>query len=414
MNARSLALLALFAGGAAALAMFSGRDGGSTSAQAATDTVLLPELASNLNDVRSVRVESSEGTFTLALKDDTWGMVEKAHYPIDESKVRKLLFALRDAEILEEKTSKPEFYEKLGVQGLEGDESPSVHVTVERDGGAKLASLIVGNRRVAQGRADEAYYARRADEAQSLLVEADLRIDKADAAWLDKEIVDLPRDRVRAIEIVHADGERVFVHKDDEDATDYELAAIPEGKELRYAGAPASLASGLTRLQMDDVRAAGDTTLPDAPLAVASFWTYDGMKVVTTVYEAEEDKLLAKVEAAYDEVGPPIEMMGPAVPIDIEGAADEGESEEPAAEARKTPEEVQAEASALTDKAAPWIYVLPSWKKSTLAKRADELLKDIEPPAEPEAGAEGDLLNPGAVLENEMPPEEDDAGHDHR
>ena len=45
-----------------------------------------------------------------------WTVAERANYPADVSKLRKLLLALSDAKIVEEKTSNPASYAIIGVE----------------------------------------------------------------------------------------------------------------------------------------------------------------------------------------------------------------------------------------------------------------------------------------------------------
>jgi len=409
MNKRSTGILAAVTVVTVILSITSIRKRKQASAAAVRDQVLVPELGQRINDVAQLQVKSADGTFTIARGESNWGMVEKADYPVDQGKVRTLLFALKDAEVLETKTSKPALYPRLGVEGVDAQDSASIELTVSDSAGAKLAEVVVGKRGASSSR--DTYYVRRMGEAPSFLVEGDLTIDKSDSAWLDKQIVDLERERVKAIEILHTDGERVFAHKADQAATDFELADIPEGKELRYAGAPGSLATSLARLDMEDVRAAADVDLPEQSLAVSTFWTFDGLKVVATVYEVEEE-LLATFAAEYDAEGPAMNAFeGQGALADnglaIADPAIEAPDSEVAPTEGATPAEVQSEAQSLATKTAPWVYVLPTWKKSSLAKTMEELTKDLPPPPPPEEVLE---VEP---LEGDPQDHTPGDGHDH-
>ncbi len=71
--------------------------------------LLLPNLAGDMNTVTalSVRRGSAKPSVTMHEKDGHWTVAERGDYPADVSKVRKLLLALSDAKIIEEKTSNP-------------------------------------------------------------------------------------------------------------------------------------------------------------------------------------------------------------------------------------------------------------------------------------------------------------------
>lgn len=66
---------------------------------------LLPTLASELNSVTSLSVLKGSATpsVTVHRQGDAWTVAERADYPADVPKLRKLLLALSDAKIREEK-----------------------------------------------------------------------------------------------------------------------------------------------------------------------------------------------------------------------------------------------------------------------------------------------------------------------
>ena len=69
-------------------------------------------------------------------------MSERDNYPADEGKVRKLLIAIADAKVLEEKTSKPESYATLGVEDTKAAGATSLRIDLV--GAPKPVSLIAG------------------------------------------------------------------------------------------------------------------------------------------------------------------------------------------------------------------------------------------------------------------------------
>lgn len=420
MNPRTLVGLGAVAATALVLAVVAQRRSGETAAS--DGRLLLPVLSERINDVRSVSVRSADGEFTLRRGEDGWSLDSKGGYAADPAKPRELLLALRGAEIVEEKTSRPELYAELGVEDVDAPDATSALVTAEDEGGGAIASVIVGDRReVRGGSRRQEYYVRRAGEPASWLVEADLALDHRATDWLDKDLLDVARDRVRAVRIEHADGEVLYVRRPDATATDFTIFDLPEGKEPTHASAPSAVAAGLQRLTLEDVSPEDELALADPPDAVATFWTFDGLKVTVTTDESD-GKLLARLRAEYTEEGPPgtgsasTEAAEPEAGAEApeEGSADETAADDaaPAEPAGPTPEEVRAEAERLDARFTGWTYVLPTWKKSAFQKRLAELTRDVAPP-------------PEEVPENfvELPEEVDDAtalpgeaaapGHDH-
>ncbi|HTB87005.1 MAG TPA: hypothetical protein VK743_03605, partial [Steroidobacteraceae bacterium] len=79
---------------------------------------LLPSLAGELNTVSSLSVLKGSPTpvVTVHKQGEQWTVAERANYPADVPKLRKLLLALSDAKIREEKTSDPANYSIIGVE----------------------------------------------------------------------------------------------------------------------------------------------------------------------------------------------------------------------------------------------------------------------------------------------------------
>ena len=224
------------------------------SADAKVGELLFAELAEKVNDVASLWVEAQEGSFTLRREDGVWGLEEKGGYAVDVAGVRKLLLALKDARVAEQKTDNPTLYPRLGVEEPDAQDASSKRVVALDGAGTELVSLIVGNRRSAgSGRSTpipssgpDSYFVRRSGEARALLVEGELDVSVEQGDWLEKAILDISRDRIKTVEIRHGDGEVVVVRKNHPDDRNWELPTLPEGKQLTYEGAPNSLASGLS------------------------------------------------------------------------------------------------------------------------------------------------------------------------
>jgi hypothetical protein len=404
--------MAGLAGVLALVMAMRGESGGGSRAAAGSERAFLPALAARINDVAALRVEHGGEAFSITRGQENWGMAEKGGYPVDVSKVRQLLIALGDAEVLEEKTATPELYERLGVQDPDDSEESSTRLTLLDDSGSELASLIVGQERDSGGgagrpgasRSSEAFYVRRSGEAVSWLVSGKLDVQSDAQAWLDKTILSVDRDRMRAARIEHGDGEVVFASKSSKDATNFKLADIPEGREPRYEGVANSFGSSLSNLSLDDVLPAEGFEFSEPLTARVTFWTFDGLRVGVEIEEREE-KLYARFDAAYDETGPSAPgALGPPVPVESVDAGEDEAGHEDAgseeatpeeAETGPSPDEVRAEVAQINDKVAPWIYVLPSWKKSSFVKRTAEMLK--EPPSEED---DEDLLLPEGFEED--------------
>ncbi len=349
-----------------------------------------PELARRVNDVAAVRVVRNSGSYTLKKTGDGWGLAEKGDHPVETSTVRKALLVLRDMKRLEKKTADPAKHAQLDLADPATDGSKCVRVDLLDQGGATLASVLVG-KQLEQKNAlsSNRTYARLAGEDQCWLVSGKAEFFETPTDWLDKKIVEVKRDRVRKVEIVHPDGERYDISRPDKTTMDFALAAIPEGKEPSYAGAQGSVASALEYVNLDDVAPVASIDFSTGAGPVATFTTFDGVVVQVTTKD-QDGKSWARFEARYE--APAETTQGPA-PDAPEG---QPAPEDPA----KMAEAARAEVEKLQKKLSGWAYQISSYSRANFGKKIAEVLKDKAPAPSPgqggvEGGGEGAPLESG-------------------
>jgi hypothetical protein len=291
--------------------------------------LLLPEIKAVANAVNAVRVKrpaADEGV-TLKLDDSKWVVSERDGYPADVGKLRQLIVALADARILEEKTSNPAHYDKLGVGDPE-DGGNGTKVIITAHGAAY--EVILGH--TAQG---EYRYARVTGDATSYLVDQNPDLPQTTGDWLLPDVVDIRSERIKRVTITHADGETIVIEKADREQTDFNVAGIPEGRELSYATVGNGIAGALAALELQDVRSA-----VGAATTTTVYETWDGLRVTAEIVSDDDKNWVAF-----------------AVESDTESsdAADEAT-------------EIEARVSG-------WQYRLPEHKKNLLIRRWDDILK---------------------------------------
>ena len=228
MNARSLFIL----GGATLVVLIVTivtLNSRASAVRGATETSkLFPDLLAHINDVAKIEIVRKEGTAVLQKEGDRWGLVQKSNYPVDLEPVAKMLIAMAEMTTVEPKTSDPARYEQLGVQEVSADkaeaadahedDAPDAHaaadpstakVTLHDANGTVLADLIVGKAHTGKGGgmgglgAAGQTYVRKPGEAQSWLVKGSLDVKAKPVDWLAKEILKVPRDRIRAMTVTH-------------------------------------------------------------------------------------------------------------------------------------------------------------------------------------------------------------------
>jgi hypothetical protein len=382
MDKKTLIGLSLAAAALVGGAVYFQRDAQTTESALAGKDALAPVLEKRVNDVAAVRVVRNSGSYTLKKVGDGWGLAEKGDHPVETSTVRKALLVLRDMKRLEKKTADPAKHAQLDLADPKADGSKCVQIDLLDAGGATLASVLVG-KQLDQKNAlsSNRTYARLAGEDQCWLVAGKAEFFESPVDWLEKKIVEVKRDRVQKVEILHPDGERYDISRPDKATSDFALAEIPEGKEPSYAGAAGAVASALEWVNLEDVAPIASIDFSDGAGPVATFTTFDGVVVQVTTKD-QDGKSWARFEARYE--APAATAQGPA-PAPAEG---QPAPEDPA----KAAEAARAEVEKLQKKLSGWAYQISSYSRSNFGKKKSDVLKDKAQAAG--SGEHGDEVAP--------------------
>jgi len=361
-----------------ALAFFGQRGG---SAALTAGGPILPGLQAALNDVAEIKITKAGGetVATIQKHADGWTVAEKGGYAADVAKLRQNLRALAEAKILETKTANPAFYDKLGVQDVASDKATGLAVAITVPG-KDFGTLILGDAKGSKQR-----YARRANEAQSYLIDRDPSFPKTAAQWLDPVILDVRGDRVREVTIKHPDGEVVTISKLNPNEMNFDVALIPRGRELLYPGVANVIGNSLRELNLEDVEKADNTT-PDKPVQV-EFRTFDGLVVravgakrgddawVTFTASVDADQV-AQNQAAAKSKQPPAAGEADATKPDAAKSGDNAASDAGAAKPTDAaPADPTAEAQRINAHVMAWRYKLATFQYDQMTRRMADLLK---------------------------------------
>ena len=352
MSQRTVAILAAALVVLLALVIFGQR----TSAPVGLGTALVPDLEAALGDLERVTVAKANGetVATLEKRPDNWVVADKNGYVANAAKLRQALTALAEAKILEQKTANPELYGRLGVEDVTAADAAGVSVALTAQG-RELPTIILGNAEGSKYR-----YARRAGEAQSYLIDRNPDVPRAAAQWIDSVIVDVRGERVREVTITHADGEVVHISKASSELANFDVAAVPKGRELSYPGVANVIGNALRELNLEDVETAA---APAEQPTIVEFRTFDGLIVrVTGSKRGDEDWI--SLEASVDSAQAAAPPAAPA-----EGAA---ASTPPAADPN-------AEAQRINAKVAGWRYKIAGFQYDQMTRRMADLLKAVPP-----------------------------------
>ncbi len=376
----------------------------------------VPALQERINDVASVVVETKDGKATLERVDAQWTLAEKGGYPAKEAKVREVLMALRGAEIVEQKTSDPEKFSKLGLDEPNGGDSKGKRITIQDAAGADIASVLIGDRRPSKAgfspgrtRSKGQTYIHTTEGAPALLVDQEFTLDARTGTWLDQQIVNVPATRIRAVRIAHPGGEQLELYRKDMAEADFEILNVPEGMEPKSPSATRTFMSTLTGLRFDDVKKADAFDWTGEEVVTTEFFTEHGLRVTiksievtdeggnenpttwcTVAVDAVDPSLLPGAPPEQPEPGPPApetapeETEGDGVPV-----------------ADSTPlEKVEREAASMHGTVADWAFALPRWKSGSIRMLPSGVLQET-PEAEPDGEEEPDPEDPEGSKDDE-------------
>ncbi len=161
-----------------------------------------PGLAQRLQGAARIEAKRHDGTLEVVRRGETWGLPSKGGYPVRQEKVRELLTGLTELRLTESRTANPEMLDRLGLEDPSREGATSTLLRVLDAQGGVIAELVIGRRRVrTQGNVPEAAFVRRPNESQAWLAEGRIPVDADPQLWLDRDIANLPRERVRRIAI---------------------------------------------------------------------------------------------------------------------------------------------------------------------------------------------------------------------
>jgi len=330
-----------------------------SSGKPSVDTLVLPEIADQINDVNRVEivVAGNNTIATLVRSGGAWKVEEMGGYHVDWSKLQKLLAALAQARVIESKTDNPEYYDRLGVEDITTKNAGGVLVRVSV--GDQTDGILIGNQ--AKGR--QGQYVRLEGASDSALVDREFEVPRQTLGWADTLIVDVTSSEVAEVEIIHPSAERVLVMRISADQTDFDLAGLWPGREIKSSWAVNSLGSVFSLLNMDTVQADGGIDWAGA--VKLRLLMFSGVELLADLLE-HEDQYLLRLHASH-----------PAASVVRDDSGDSSDQQE--IDKRAT-DEVTKMVDDINHKVSGWVYGISKQKFEAMVKKPEDLLKPLDTP----------------------------------
>jgi hypothetical protein len=352
---------------------------------------VLPDLAGALNEVTEVGIVKAGDRNAVTLKRGSadWTVAERADYPADSPKVRKLLIDLSQLQTVEEKTSDPKRYGQLGVEDVKDPKATGARLDLA---GLKQPQQVI----VGKTSGMHSAFVRVPGHAQSYLASPQISVDAEPANWLDRSLLDIAATRIQEARIRPTSGPAYTTKRDTREQTDFTVPDLPKGRALSSPTAANSVSSALAGFTFDDVRKlASDEDWSKDPknTAQTDFLLFDGT-MITIQGRSVDDKRWVRVIPGFDAAlnqkfavaAPPAQpAASPATPaadpMSPTPAATSPTPAKPAIPPAKSAAEIRTEEEALGKRVSGWVYEIPAYKYETIFRPIDQILQPL--PAKP-------------------------------
>ncbi|SDT03602.1 protein of unknown function [Halopseudomonas sabulinigri] len=227
-----------------------------------------------LADTQAITLQRGEQRVELVRKGGHWLVANSDDFPVMQPRLAALLLALRGAEVQEQKTSNPEYHQRLGLSA--DSEPPVLQVTL--DAGDSELGLLYGNT-VGQGQ-----LLRLADTDQVLLINRPLNISVNSHDWLDLQVSSIGLEQIAKAAWQHADGEALVLEKAEQGDYNFRLAGEEgaDGQERKLN----SMVLALANLRAQDVSLRSELNLPEPSLRM-QLSTWSGSQLNASLYQID-------------------------------------------------------------------------------------------------------------------------------
>lgn len=344
MNTKSFVILLAFVIVGVGAYFYSG----STQTINASDRIgnaILPGLQTALNNVDELEIAGANNKVlsTITKSDAGWVLKQRNDYPADISKVRTALLNLAEAKIIEEKTSNPDLYSKLGVEDVSSNEAQSIKATLHYDG--KSDALLVGK---PGPQMNKSRYVRPANSETSWLIDRKIDLKHEPDYWLNKDICSVEPSDVAAVEIKILEDEAVLkiANQGDEENT-FEVVDLTDPDSRVIGPELHQVTNALSSFQLLDVMTAEQFT-DKTPSLNVEYLLKSGVVITVTGYDIEEQHYASIIASLSDDI----------------------------AEENKATAEVYADK--LNNVTSGWIYKIPNVSYDSMYKREEDVLAITE------------------------------------
>jgi hypothetical protein len=310
--------------------------------------LLLPDLKAAINDVATIDIVNDGFKFSVERVQNEWVVPAVRSFPADFSQVRARLMGLAEAQIVDLKTSNPDFYPQLFLEDPNRQGAQGTRVTLKAQEKI-LVDIVIGKQ------VGEAFYVRTVDGTQTYLVKNIIPFPKTAKEWLTPTLTDIDQERVARVSL----SSGVAVERQSPFDLQFVFTGALSGKPLQEPYAADGFGALFSYLQFDDVRPLQEV----AALPVrytAEVTTFDGLHLTLKLAE-DKGAFWAVVEAR-------------AVAVNTAQIAEKKPANAKRPLALLEPPIVQNEIESLNKIAKKWAFKLQDFKIKRLQETKESVL----------------------------------------
>lgn len=310
-----------------------------------------PELASQLESINHISIKGYSGAVHLSRMNNIWTVDEFDGFPALPDKVKSAVLGAADLKINAPKTALPRLYHRLGVEGPEVEDTTSLLFTLKDAEQNKIIEMIVGKIRLSSAAENTpGLYVRRPDEKQSFLVDGVMDITTSKTDWIERSLMDIPAEAIKAIRVEHPDGDTYTLFKNEKGQEQFSLENLPEGKKLAPEIIIGRFGSFLEDIQINGARSKAKLSALENKINVL-IHTFEGTVVDIVTFELDGTPY-ASFEFRFDE-----------------NLIPEGEDKDKI-------EGVKAFVANMNARTLNWWYEIQPFKYDVIKKRSESIIRD--------------------------------------
>ncbi len=293
MTIRSLAILGSATVLAVGLAVATSFSWSTRDAVAERGAALLPSLATQVGDIASIQIETSEHTTTIKRDGDAFS--DASGFPVKRDAVRTLVASAALLSIEEKKTGDASRHSELDLSAPDAKEGAGEKVVFSTKDGKEIAALIAGKNDYSVGGVSGGQYVRDAGDDQAYLVRGSVKLPFGRAGWFDTKLLEVKPETVVAAKVAKGETSQVSLTKV---GGKLKLVDLAEGK-VEDEDKIGRLTQLFSSLSFTDVRKASGAAANDA--RSVSISTSEGTSIKLVSIAPSEDKgLWVQIMATAD------------------------------------------------------------------------------------------------------------------